>query len=29
MNLVGINVVSADPKKLAEFYREVLGAEID
>ena len=28
-NLVLINIVSADPKKLAEFYRDILGAEIE
>ena len=28
-NLVCINVVTADPKKLADFYHSVLGAEID
>jgi len=28
-NLVCINVVTADPKKLADFYQNILGAEID
>ena len=27
-NFVGVNTVSADPKRLADFYRDVLGAEI-
>ena len=28
-NLVSINIVSADPKKLADFYHNILGAEIE
>ena len=28
-NLVGINLITADPKRLANFYKDVLGAEID
>ena len=26
--LVGINIVSSNPKRLADFYRDILGAEI-
>ena len=29
MKLKSINIVSANPKKLADFYKEVLGANID
>lgn len=29
MNLVSINIVTADPKRLADFYQRVLGANID
>jgi len=28
-SLAGINIVTADPKKLADFYKNILGAEID
>lgn len=29
MKLAGINIVSANPERLADFYRDVLGAKVD